>query len=422
MGRKMLAAAVLLLLGAIPVSGEGKKPEPIHNGKALSEWLKMAASADPGARGDAMAALGKLGKKAPGEVVPALVKGLKDGNSRVREGALRAVAEVGPQAKDACPALHALLGDFLLAGKAIDALAAIGPAAVPTLLKALKHRDPLVRALCLQRLTLLRQAFASGELTGLKDHVPTLVGLLKGKDVGSRRWAAKILEYIGPESKDAVGPLTAALKDADPIVRSGAAMALSQIGPDARAAVPELLKAMRAREPKQDAEQPLTAALALWRIEGNSRDTVPVVAEVLGREKKEGLFGVRDTAAFILFVIGPEAKAARPALQKALKDRNERVRAIAAFALARIDHPKKTALEALLDGTRAKEAPTRRMALETLGIACDHRVISRDDARKMAVPRLVELAKGPDEQVRLTAAYLLRRYAPEAATKPKKGE
>ena len=92
--------------------------------------------------------------------------------------------------------------EFTVDETAADALARIGPAAVPQVLAMLQHSDPQLRAR-----------------------------------------AAKILSRIGPESKPAVPLLIALLNDGDEDVRKSAAHALGQIGPAAAEAVPALVRA-----------------------------------------------------------------------------------------------------------------------------------------------------------------------------------
>lgn len=93
---------------------------------------------------------------------------------------------------------------------AIDALARIGPAAIPSLIVALE--DP-------------------------------------NADVRDR--AAQSLARMGPPAKEAVPMLIAALEDPDWSVRRSAARALGQIGPEAAPAVPALMRLMRSPDAEQ---------------------------------------------------------------------------------------------------------------------------------------------------------------------------
>lgn len=111
-----------------------------------------------------------------------------------------------------------LMPEWGLRETAADALARIGPASIPALLRALESEDPAVRA----RATL---AFAR----------------------------------MGPEASPAVGALARALQDPDADVRRGAARALGQIGPAAETAIPALAAAMTRPEPEGTYQVPAVA-------------------------------------------------------------------------------------------------------------------------------------------------------------------
>ena len=90
--------------------------------------------------------------------------------------------------------------DWDLSETAVDSLGRIGAPAVPALINALEHHDPLLRV-----------------------------------------QAAKVLARIGPEAKQSVTALVRSLDDDNEIVRKAAARALGQIGPAAEDAVLPLL-------------------------------------------------------------------------------------------------------------------------------------------------------------------------------------
>lgn len=98
------------------------------------------------------------------------------------------------------PSLERPLSEIPDQELAEEALARIGPPAVPSLVQALSHQDPLVR-----------------------------------------REAAKVLMRMGPDAKDAAPELTRLLDDPDQMVRKYATKALGNIGPDAAVAVPALM-------------------------------------------------------------------------------------------------------------------------------------------------------------------------------------
>lgn len=98
------------------------------------------------------------------------------------------------------PSFERSLSDVSDQEIAAEALARIGPPAVPSLVQALQHNDPLVR-----------------------------------------REAARVLMRMGPDAKAAAPELTRLLDDEDEMVRKYAAKALGNIGPEAAVAVPALM-------------------------------------------------------------------------------------------------------------------------------------------------------------------------------------
>ncbi len=92
---------------------------------------------------------------------------------------------------------------------AAEALARIGPPAVPALVQALYHRDPFVR-----------------------------------------RQALSVLIRMGPDAKAASEDLTALLDDPDESIRKLAAKALANIGPEASVAVPALMRNLMQAPPE----------------------------------------------------------------------------------------------------------------------------------------------------------------------------
>jgi len=155
---------------------------------------------------------------------------------RTRTAAARSLAGLGPRAREAIPALLEALGrptagiEFQRAVS--QAIQAIGAAALPELLMALKSSDSQTRA-C----------------------------------------AAKALEKIGPSAEGAVQAL-ANVVEADPNyeVRASAASALGAMGPAAKAALPALRKAAGNRNAKltdnpADSKLRVCAAMAIKQIQ-----------------------------------------------------------------------------------------------------------------------------------------------------------
>jgi uncharacterized protein (TIGR02996 family) len=130
-----------------------------------------------------------------------LMEALNHPNSTVRDAAAWVLKRLGPTARAAVPALHAML-------RTPDAQAY-------SALEALKVIDPKCEA-----------------------DVPELVGGLDDGYYFYRFAMARWLRSLGPTAHAAVPALTAALDDEHPFVRSEAAEALGAIGPAACSAIP----------------------------------------------------------------------------------------------------------------------------------------------------------------------------------------
>ena len=117
-------------------------------------------------------------------------------------------------------------------------------------------------------------------------------------------------------------------------------------------------------------------------------------------QTKDKRKGVRQTAAWALGKIGPEARAAIPALSELCKDKDEGVRQFAAQALGRIGP---AAIPALTELLKCKYGPTQRgarQALKKIGPA--------------AVPALLELLKDKNRSVQKAAVDALGDIGTEA--------
>ena len=119
--------------------------------RAVARLALIAALKDRNAqvRLCAAGALGEIGPESK-EAIPALSQALKDKDPKVRDQAAKALTKFGAEGKDAVPALAAALSDPNAAVRieAAYALAAVGPeanSAIPALNKMLKEKDGGVR-------------------------------------------------------------------------------------------------------------------------------------------------------------------------------------------------------------------------------------------------------------------------------------
>jgi HEAT repeat protein len=198
-----------------------------------------------------------------------------------------------------------------------EALAGIGPPAVPALMKTLDYRNPNAGR---------RAAVALGNIgPDAKQAVPKLLEALKNVHMCDR--AAEALGRIGPAAAPAVPALIDALKDGHRRLHRSAAWALGEIGPAAKDAIPALTKALKDKNP--DVRSAAGASLAKLGLPDKG---LPVLIAVL--EGPEWYY--RKRVAIMLGEVGPPAKAAIPALKQALKDRHREVGWAAAEALKKI--------------------------------------------------------------------------------------
>src|SRR5262245_64120299 len=108
--RPLITPLVGLALLAVTAPAIAEEPEPVWEGKKLSEWVAQLKDRDMYERCAATYALRMLGPKAK-TAVPALIEVLKDKESDVRRDAVLALQHIGPAAKAAIPALTERMKD-----------------------------------------------------------------------------------------------------------------------------------------------------------------------------------------------------------------------------------------------------------------------------------------------------------------------
>jgi HEAT repeat protein len=293
----------------LPIEGEQQTPF------SISVCPEQAADA-PFAKAWSQALLGGLAQLWGPQT---LIQALMDESVRVREAAANALAESGPQAVDAVPALIQALRneeqDWALREAASDALGAIGAEAVPALIEALSDEDERVRGA------------AVGALRDMgpqaSDAIPALVQTLRDENDDVSMDAATALGEIGPQ---AIPALIEVVGDRDAQVRRGAIVALGFIGPEAKEAAPLIIQALG-----EDEEWLVRsgAANALGWIKPDASEAVPALVQALGDESQY----VRSGAADALGEFGAEARDAIPALIEALDDEYSGLRSSAARTL-----------------------------------------------------------------------------------------
>jgi HEAT repeat protein/lysophospholipase L1-like esterase len=286
-GARLVASTIehAALLTAVPSVGDRLPP-----GADLEHLVALLDSPDPGVRGGAAWALGRLASQgAP--AVRALAAALGDREESVRREAARALGRMGGAARPVLPSLFTTL---------CDARASVRWRAAQSL---------------------------SGLSLGADD-VPSLIVALGHEDGYVRGFAAWTLGSLGQEAQAAVPALVDALQRDGGYERGGPASALAQMGPSAAAAVPTLLGALRSGDP----DRRWKAARTLGRIGPGASAAVPDLTGALG----DGNEYVRAQAARALGRMGPAADPAADALQRAMSDPDKNVRREARAALKQI--------------------------------------------------------------------------------------
>ena len=235
-------------------------------------------------------------------------------------------------------------------------LAKIGADAVPVLLDELKRGGKTARWFALDGLSHLNKS--------AKAAVPAVVEALKDEDVSVRLAALNALSSIDPEATG-LSAVAAAVTDEAVDVRQRTINLLAQWGPKARAATPQLQAAAIKDELPFCRQQALEA---LWAIKPGAKTLVPTVAEAVKDPDKD----VRQAAFRLAVGLGPEAKAAVPALvEQFQKTQDNEERYLIVGVLQELGPAAKEAVPALTEflgrnGSRSPLADTVMRALSKI--------------------------------------------------------
>jgi len=226
---------------------------------------------------------------------------LQDGNIAVRQRAAHALGRLGPDAAEALPALlsaaRAADGDPVFA----EALAQIGPAALPALLTALKESDAENSAWILRTL----RGFGAPA-------VPVLVEALQQPNPATRASAAAALGAMGRDASAAIRPLFSLATTGDAATQAAVLRALTALRAEPAQLKPTLREAMKSPAP----ELRKAAAAGLASLGETASIGVDGLLEMLGAPEPAS----RSAAVQALGQMGPKAAPAVPALLAQLDD------------------------------------------------------------------------------------------------------
>jgi HEAT repeat protein len=365
-------------------------------------FASLMEDEDPGVRLRAMSALADAG---PG-AVPLMVESLK--NEKVAYWACLVLRDMGPDAKDAVPALTEALGSKQpqVRREALLALASIGDPAAAAV--------PQIASMLDDKLHATAATYALGAIGKIPADVETKIREnAKGQDKLLSTASLWSLARVHPEDKEirreVTERLVERLKEQDPNVRDWAARGLAALPPAPEIAIPIFEKAF------QDADE-TTLRSALDAFAGVGARAVPRLTDALRNEKFAKL---RGEVAYILGQIGPEAAPATEELAKLLTDADSKVSSEAAMALARIGAPAAAAVPALtktiekaIAGAGDKDVDTQE---DTTSCAAAYALGRIGPAAVSAAPNLLKAVASRDAALSLASAWALAQIEPASA-------
>lgn len=224
-----------------------------------------------------------------------------------------------------------------------------------------------------------------------------------------RRDAAQMLVQHGVAAKGAVRELIAAADDADPEVRLEAVRALGVVTPTRSDQVIAVLRKRLADELPRIRG---AAAEALWNLDEPADELMAVLINLVTTYEPESSrdvlasVGAHDAGVELIGKIGPEAKAAVPALIAALDNPQTGERMAAADALGEIGTASAPAVERLARSLRDTECHSFPFVHRAWYVS-DQAAAALRKIGVAARPALIEGLSDKDERVRALAAQQL---------------
>lgn len=293
--------------------------------------------------------------------IPALMETLKDKRPEVQLQALVALGQIGAPAASAVPAIGKFLSDDTPPGvrySAAFALANIGDEqALPELTKLKDCSDPFLKTVAAWGIARVDDSPAV-----IGESVTTLVESLQSSDRRVRQLAARALAELQPDRELVRGQLFRAMADADPTVKANVADAIASLGP---AAVERLTSAL------QESESRALALDALERLGPQARGAVPAIVALIKElqqsgddplllanalttlgaideppaELRESLVAqldhpepmVRRASLYLIGKLGPKAQDLAPAVREASESSDSSTQLVAVWALLKLD-------------------------------------------------------------------------------------
>lgn len=389
---------------------------------AAEPLAAMLKDSDPVARRQAVQALVAI---RPGREVmlPLFIRLMEDPDQAVRLRAMHAIADGGPTVVPGM--IHALENDKT-AYYACLILRDIGPEArdaAPALAKALKHARPEVRREAALALGAIGSAASSAE--------PQLVAALD--DELTRNAATLALGQIGKVDASTAMKIQSNSQSEDKIFSTVSLWALVKFRPGDQHLAQQAAEQLIHRLKDDNAFVRLAAARALSSLQLDPQMTLPIFEQVLANSEETTVHhaldalasmgkaavprlmkaleheSLRPQVAYILGQIGPDAAPAAEALAKLATDSNARVANEAVLALAKIGPAAESAAPALLTALERPECNTPHAIVYALG-----KIGVKDEATKSAIA--AQLSSDDRSLAVLSSWALTRMERPNSVT------
>ncbi|TAL07464.1 MAG: HEAT repeat domain-containing protein [Verrucomicrobia bacterium] len=321
--RKRLAlgvAATITVIILIAAFFSSQDPDPLYQGKKLSQWMDDFAARKPSQFNEAVR---EIGTNSLPRVVHNLAKNDSEIHLRYRVLWEKTPAKIQKYLPAPRPLLQPVHG--------ANVFHYIGTNSLPCAIALLQHPSSTVRqsaawGIC----TLRRQSEAANQA------IPALTIALADSEKQVRFYALLAFKEMGAAASNAVPAITKILAGtpqpggSDFYLRAAAASALGKIGPAAESSLPALKSALQSPNSYLCGQ----AAVAIWRVSGDVDTALPALLQVMPAESEHSKWD------WIIAVgeMGPRAKAALPQLKRELAaDKQVWVLEYVTNALRRID-------------------------------------------------------------------------------------
>jgi HEAT repeat protein len=350
-----------------------------------------------------------------------LIEALGREDAPLRAGAAKALGGMGPNAKEAIPALMSNLkhGDNDVQREAIDALTLIGIDAKPPVIAALSGSEARERSGAAIAL--------AGMGRSAQDAAPAMFEQLgKETETTVRVSLLTALPKVGADPKALVPRLIDALKDPNETIRHAAINGLLS-SPSARKQIVESLTALL-RDPNKDMSQ--RAAYVVGRFGVAAASAVPVLLEIIAKQSPpdpvfvDALVQIGEPAVpqilaaaekeplkqlttdhWMVKCLQSMGAFAVNSVRNGLGHKSASVRLLSARALSALGPDAKDAATSLLEKLEDPEMEVRAAALGAL--------VAVDVPSKLIIPRIEKSLNDPSPAVRLAAAKLIPKLGDE---------